>query len=99
MSPAAEPPMIAGRPPQVIKAQVRQGLGEMPAFSAALIPDGSLGDLARYVAETLVHPAIGQEELNLGPRAWGPVPIGICVAVALAVFCLGVSLLFGPARN
>jgi mono/diheme cytochrome c family protein len=99
LSPAVRPPAIAGRSPQVVKVQVRRGLGEMPAFSPAILPDADLADLAGYVSYTLAESAVLPEMPRGGRSAPSPVALGMLVWSSLLVFCVGMALLFGPGRN
>jgi mono/diheme cytochrome c family protein len=99
LSPAVRPPAIAGKSPLVVKVQVRRGLGEMPAFSAAVLPDPDLADLAGYVSYTLVEPAVLPEMPRGGRSVPSPVALGFLAWGSLLVFCAGVAFLFGPGRN
>lgn len=90
-------PDIAGAPATRVFRMVRQGGREMPAFSAAVLPDSSLHDVAAYVQETLGHPA--SEPTVFGSRALDPFTMGLITWAALAVFAGALSRLFSEGRS
>lgn len=96
LSPSARPPRIAGADVTQIVQHVREGGKEMPAFSAAVLSDDSLQDVASYVHGTLGRPA---EPACFGPRELDPFIVGLVVWVALALFTCGLAALFGEGRR
>src|SRR5690606_32436033 len=64
----------------------------MPVFSAAVISDEALGDLATYVHESLGQPPPGPAAI--GPRALDPFLVGVVGWFALAALVAGLSVLF-----
>jgi mono/diheme cytochrome c family protein len=90
-------PPIAGAKLADVVQQVRQGPGGTPVFSAAVISDAALPDLALHVHETLSRPP--DTPATLGPRALDPFLVGIIAWFALAVLVAGLAALFAEART
>jgi hypothetical protein len=81
-------PPVAGAAIADVVQQVRQGT---PPFSAAVISDEGVQDLAIYVHETLGRPE-GVPSL-FGPRALDPFLVGVIAWFALAVLVAGLAAL------
>ncbi len=90
-------PPIAGADAAKIVRQVRTGSDRMPAFSAATISDGAVGEIAEYVQGGLARSA--EEAGRFGPRALDPFVVGMIVWGALAMFVCLLALLFAEGRN
>ncbi len=90
-------PDIAGAPVAVILRVVREGGREMPAFSAAVLPDPGLHEVATYVHETLGHPP--REPAVFGARALDPFSMGLIAWAAVAAFAFALSHLFSEGRS
>lgn len=89
-------PPIAGAQVADVVQQVRQAPGGAPVFSAAVISDAALPDLALYVHETLSRPP--DTPSTIGPRALDPFLVGIIAWFVLAVLVAGLAALFAEAR-
>jgi ubiquinol-cytochrome c reductase cytochrome c subunit len=90
-------PSIVSAGPRAIVNEVRQGDHRMPAFSAAVIPDGTLAELATYVSTALAHPP--EEGADLGPRTLDPLAVGVAVWAILGLLCCSLAVLFAEGRN
>lgn len=91
------PPHIAGKDVPTILHQIRHGGIEMPAFSAAVLPDEAVRAIATHVHATLARPQ--EQPARIGPRELDPFLVGLFTWGALVIFACVLAALFAEGRN